>query len=612
MQFHATSGQLTQTATATDAQGRVQATVRSASVQTVTVTAQDASSGATLGAPVILSFVAPAISYPDFSSAAGLTLNGTASQSGAVLRLTSAAEGQDGSAYANTPVNLAHSFQSHFQFSMHDSTSGTPADGIAFVVQNAVSGLSALGSAGGGIGYGGIAPSVAVEFDIWQNGGDPNANHVGITLNGDPGTYAAVATPPFNLYGGPLNAWIDYDAISHTLQVYVDPSTIKPATPLLSTVLDIPSTVGPTAYIGFTGATGGSNADQDILNWQVIGSSTPPITPTATPTDTPVQAPTSTETATATPTATLTPTSPSTVTPSPTSTDTPTGAPVTSSTQPGVQVAPLDARAGDIITATVSNFLPNEQIHLTLDAPNGAHQSVDFATGDDGSFTYPLRVPPTGPADHMVVAASGATSGATASITAVLHPYRPALVVNTLSPQAGDVITATGTGFRPNEPVQVTVTGGAPFVAAADAAGLITATLRVPAGLSGPAAVVAAGDVSGGSVSVDLSVGSYGSGRVGVAPSSAPVGATVAISGPVSAPRSTSCSPLTPSVAAGRGAVRCHRRILGDDRHPARRPRPLHAHGAGAVKRPDGAHCDHNNSHDKSDPNLRRARAAAR
>ena len=61
---------------------------------------------------------AAVISYPDFSSVAGLTLNGNAAQVGNVLRLTPANYGESGSAFSTSTVSLASnaSFSTFFQF----------------------------------------------------------------------------------------------------------------------------------------------------------------------------------------------------------------------------------------------------------------------------------------------------------------------------------------------------------------------------------------------------------------------------------------------------------------------------------------------------------------
>ena len=56
------------------------------------------------------------------------------------------------------------------------------ADGIAFVIQPLA---SDLGGTGGGIGYQGIDPSVAVEFDTWNNHFSGTAlNHAAVIYDG--------------------------------------------------------------------------------------------------------------------------------------------------------------------------------------------------------------------------------------------------------------------------------------------------------------------------------------------------------------------------------------------------------------------------------------------
>ncbi len=59
-----------------------------------------------------------AISFVDFSSVSGLTLNGNAAQAGNVLRLTPDAVGQAGSAFFTTPFPISPltSFSTNFEF----------------------------------------------------------------------------------------------------------------------------------------------------------------------------------------------------------------------------------------------------------------------------------------------------------------------------------------------------------------------------------------------------------------------------------------------------------------------------------------------------------------
>lgn len=88
----------------------------------------------------------PTINFPDFSSTAGLTLNGSTALAGNLLRLTNASTFQAGTAFANAPIALTQSFQSHFQINLSGG-SAPSADGLTFIIQNSVAQAAALGRA---------------------------------------------------------------------------------------------------------------------------------------------------------------------------------------------------------------------------------------------------------------------------------------------------------------------------------------------------------------------------------------------------------------------------------------------------------------------------------
>ena len=116
-------------------------------------------------------------SFPDFSSTAGLQLNGNAAQSGNDLRLVTNVGGQAGTAFFDTTVGIEQ-FQTQFEFvfdnyggAVNGFTGEDGADGITFAIQNDAAMEFALGGGGGSLGLETISPSVAVSFDIWANGG---------------------------------------------------------------------------------------------------------------------------------------------------------------------------------------------------------------------------------------------------------------------------------------------------------------------------------------------------------------------------------------------------------------------------------------------------------
>jgi hypothetical protein len=234
---------------------------------------------------------APYFNYPDFSNTAGLQLNGDAKQEGNLLRLTPAEPSKRGAVFSTTQVNPAESFENDFVISMHDSTCcvvGTlkPADGMAFVIQS--QSITAGEGLGGSLGYSGIKPSVIVEFDIFHNAPEPLTDHISIIANGEGDKHLQCAnagpTPtctsnlPFPLYGAPVFGWVEYDAIAQHLKVWASQSSVKPPAPLLDYPVSLAS-LGSSAWVGFTAATGAHNAVQDVLSWRqgTLGSLLPPV-----------------------------------------------------------------------------------------------------------------------------------------------------------------------------------------------------------------------------------------------------------------------------------------------------------------------------------------------
>ena len=216
--------------------------------------------------------------FADFSDVSDFTLNGNAAQSGSVLRLTPAANSQGGSAFLTDPlyVHGGTSFKTRFDFQLTGGSGDNGADGIAFILQS--SGVNALGALGGGLGYSGVSPSVAVVFDshdetgynlgIRTNGN--GGNNIAGTPNGSPIDYNDPAT-------GVVTAWVEYDAVTNLMEVFVSAGGAKPAAATLSATLDIDAILGENVFVGFSGATGGLNNAQDVLNWTMTATEPIPV-----------------------------------------------------------------------------------------------------------------------------------------------------------------------------------------------------------------------------------------------------------------------------------------------------------------------------------------------
>lgn len=189
--------------------------------------------------------------------------NGTAYSTGNnCFVLTPDNFGQSGSVWYQNYMLLTYDFDMTFQVYLGYNDGG--ADGIAFVMQPLSTGA---GSAGGGLGYAGINPSIAVEYDTWQND-DPWYDHISIQRNGDPNSTGTIAGP---VQASAASTNIE-DNQNHTTRI-----TWNATTKVLSVWFDgnlrttytgdlVNNFFGgnPLVYWGFTGATGGAKNPQSF------------------------------------------------------------------------------------------------------------------------------------------------------------------------------------------------------------------------------------------------------------------------------------------------------------------------------------------------------------
>src|ERR1700730_701296 len=208
------------------------------------------------------------INFGSGFSAAGMQFNGNAVLAGSRLQLTDTSAGfQNSSAFWNQKVNV-QAFTNDFTFQI----TNPGADGITFTIHGAAP--TALGAAGGSLGYAGMANSVAVKFDIYDNAGE-GSNSTGLYLQG------AVPTVPATTIGGGVNLLSGDVMAVHmtyngsTLTMTITDTSNPSQTFTASWPVNIPATVGSSAYVGFTGATGGLVATQQILTWSYTTGATP-------------------------------------------------------------------------------------------------------------------------------------------------------------------------------------------------------------------------------------------------------------------------------------------------------------------------------------------------
>jgi len=245
-----------------------------APIAAVTMMSAVGSAGAALADPVP---AGASTSATDSGSSivSGLQFNGGASLAGDTLRVVPATRFTAGSIFQTSPTSTRRSFESQFTFFLHGG-SIPPADGLAFVIQDDPRGPSALGLNGSAHGLSGVAPSLAVDFNIYDFFGcNCPTNQVRLIEDGNYGpsgyndTALVTTDPGIALYGIRVRAWVDYNAYSHMLSVFLAPAParVKPATPALSAKVNLAGVVGPSAFFGFTAATGALTAKMEVQHW---------------------------------------------------------------------------------------------------------------------------------------------------------------------------------------------------------------------------------------------------------------------------------------------------------------------------------------------------------
>lgn len=174
---------------------------------------------------------------------------------GNCYQITPDAGGQTGSIFSMSALDLTQPFayDAVFNFGTKDANG---ADGIVFILTTT---NTALGVGGGGLGYDGITPSIAIEYDDYFNSnfGDPTADHMAVISGG-----SVNHTLPTNLVG-PINIANIEDGEDHCFSVIWDPATQTLTAALNSDLIsytgDIINTIfggNPIVYYGFSSGTG--------------------------------------------------------------------------------------------------------------------------------------------------------------------------------------------------------------------------------------------------------------------------------------------------------------------------------------------------------------------
>jgi hypothetical protein len=214
-----------------------------------------------------------------------LTLNGSAvANNDTRLQLTDGGLNQAGSVFSSVPIGI-QAFTTSFEFQV---SGAAQANGFTFCIQNIAA--TALGGNSSGLGYGGIPKSVAVKFNFFDFGGG-GSNSTGVYTNGDAPILPAIDISPSGIQlnsGDAIQAQLNYDGTTLTLKLL---DLVSNKTFTMSQAINIPNIVGGnTAYVGFTGGTGGLSSSQKLLSWTYSAQTAPAPNPSFAMTTTPITA----------------------------------------------------------------------------------------------------------------------------------------------------------------------------------------------------------------------------------------------------------------------------------------------------------------------------------
>ena len=162
------------------------------------------------------------------------------------LRLTPAATSQEGAAwYTAEKQDVVEGFTTTFQFQMADNAGGPDgSDGFTFAIQN--TNPSYLGAGGGNLGYNGLADSLVIEFDTFQNSENNDSSQSRSSVHTG-GTGPNSPLESFSLGRFTTNPIMDNAAV-HTAKITYTPGTLSVyldnmTTPVLSVAVNLSNTL---------------------------------------------------------------------------------------------------------------------------------------------------------------------------------------------------------------------------------------------------------------------------------------------------------------------------------------------------------------------------------
>jgi hypothetical protein len=202
----------------------------------------------------------------------GFELLGVATVDAAGVVLVGAKE-QRGAIVQTQPLDLEASDALHLEVGIRILSDDIPADGLALVIHASPNGPSTLGLGGGGLGYGGLVPCLAVELDLFQTATDPSVPHLTLMPDCNPENHgpSSSAVDGNVADGKDWTLTMDWSSSTNVLEVHLRSVETGHDAELLHTV-DLSSVIGPEAFLAVTAATGGHYATQRLTSLRLEGA----------------------------------------------------------------------------------------------------------------------------------------------------------------------------------------------------------------------------------------------------------------------------------------------------------------------------------------------------
>ena len=159
---------------------------------------------------------------------------------------------------------------------------------------------------------------------------------------------------------------------------------------------------------------------------------------------------------------------------------------------PSLTLSATSGAVGSTLTAVGHNFAAGETVHVAFNGVDVAQATVDGS----GTFSSSFSVP-AGASGAVAVLATGANSQVTANSSFTRIGAPAALTISPTTGAPGMRVTASGSGFTPNEPVTISLGSTTLATTTANSQGQISTSLTLPQRLSaGTISLVATGSTS--------------------------------------------------------------------------------------------------------------------